>query len=71
VIAFYHDHDVSTQLHADDFERVQDVIELLMKNHDMEVVSEDPPRVEVTVSYGGDHLYLSIDETVTVVDVSQ
>ena len=71
VIAFYHDHDVSTQLHADDVERVQDVIELLMKNHDMEVVSEDPPRVEVTVSYGGDHLYLSIDETVTVVDVSQ
>lgn len=70
VVAFYHDHGVSTQLHADDFERVQRVMEL-MENHEIAVVSEDPPRVDVTVAYEGDQLRLTIDETVTVVDVSQ
>lgn len=70
VVAFYHDRGVSTQLHADDFERVRRVMEL-MDNHEMEVVSEEPPRVEVTISYDGDQLQLTIDETVTVVDVSR
>lgn len=70
VVAFYHDHGVSTQVHAEDFERVHDVMNL-MDNHEIEVVSEEPPRVDVTVSCEGDQIRLTIDETVTVVDVSR
>lgn len=68
VVAFYHDHGVSTQFHADDFQSVQRVMEL-MTDHDMKVVSEDPPRVEVIVSRDGDEIRLTLDETVSVVDV--
>lgn len=53
---------------ADGFESGKQ-IESLLENHEMELISEDPPRVTVMVSYNGDELHLTFDETVSVVDV--
>lgn len=70
VIAFYDEHGVSTQWHVDDYESVKRVTNLVT-DHEMELVSADPLRVAVTISYEGDELRLTYDETVTVVDVSR
>lgn len=68
VIAFYYDHGVSPRWHAEKhagFSYVGDHD----PDHDLELVSEDPPRVAVTISLDGDELRMTFDETVTVVDV--
>lgn len=70
VIAFYDAHGVSTRLQAEDFEsalRVYDLIDA----HELEQVSEDPPRVTVTASLDGDEIHLTFDETATVIDVTR
>lgn len=69
-VAFYHEHGVSTRWHADDFESITRTMKLVT-DHEMAVVSEDPPRVAVTVSRDGDKLRLVFDETATVVDVDE
>lgn len=70
-IAFYYDHGVSLEWRADDLESIKRVVELMMKRHEMAVVSEDPLRVTVTVPYEGDSVQLTYDETATVVDVER
>lgn len=71
VVAFYDDHGVSTQWHADDFDSVTRVQDLVTDHHEMAVVSEDPLRVEVTVKFDGDERRLTFDETASVVDVDR
>lgn len=68
VISFYDDHGLSTRIRADDFESVKRVFDL-MDDHDMERLSEDPPRVAVTAALDGDEVSLTFDETASVVDV--
>lgn len=70
VIGFYDDHGVSTQFRGDDFESVQRGFKL-MDSHELDIVSENPPRVVVTVESDGDELRLTFDETVAVVDVER
>lgn len=70
VIAFYEDHGVSTRFHADDAESVRRVFEL-MDGHEVDLISEEPPRAEVTAHHDGDAIRLTLDETVSVVEVSR
>jgi DNA-binding transcriptional ArsR family regulator len=69
-IAFYENHGTSTRWRADDVGSVTRVGDLL-ETHEMEFVSEDPPRVVVTVPADGDELRLTFDESVSVVEVSR
>lgn len=68
VASFYDDHGVSTRVRADDIETVTRFYEL-MAGHEVAVVSEQPLRVEVTVTYNGDEIRLTFDDTVRVTDV--
>jgi Zn-finger nucleic acid-binding protein len=70
VASFYDDHGVSTRIRADDFETVTRFYDL-MNTHEVELVSEEPLRVEVAASRDGDEIRLTFDETVSVVDVSR
>lgn len=70
VVAFYENHGVSTRLQAEDFESAKRVYDLV-DDHELNLVSEDPPQVTVTASLGGDEICLTFDETVTVIDVSR
>ncbi len=71
VIAFYDEHGVSTQWHADDVESVTRVQDLVTDHHEMAVVAEDPLRVEVTVALDGTDRRLTFDETASVIDVDR
>lgn len=68
VVAFYENHGVSTRFRADDAESVQRVFDL-MDSHDVEIVGEDPLRVDVTLARDGDDVRLTFDETASVTDV--
>ena len=68
VIAFYYDHGVSPGWHAREFDGLPPVGEDDV-DHEMAMVSEDPPQVEVTISLDGDELGVTFDETVSVVGV--
>lgn len=68
VVAFYENHGVSTRFHVDDPDGLRRGFEL-MDAHQLTVVEEAPPRVEVTVACEDDELTLVFDETVSVVDV--
>jgi len=68
VIAFYDDKGVSTRLQAEDFESAKRVHDLV-GDHELNLVSEDPPQVTVTVSRDHDEVHLTFDETVNVIDV--
>lgn len=68
VVAFYEDHGVSTRLQASDFEGAKRV-HSLVDDHELNVVSADPPRVTVTASIDGDEVRLTFDEAVNVIDV--
>ena len=70
VVAFYDAHEVSTRIMADDFESVRRVFSLV-DDHQMEVVSDNPPNVAVTVSLDTGEVRLLFDETVSIVDVSR
>lgn len=70
VISFYDDHGVSTRIHADDFESVNHGFDLI-DGHEMDLVSEDPPRVVVTATRNDDQCCVTFDETVSVVDVDR
>jgi hypothetical protein len=70
VASFYDDHGVSTRIRADDFETVTRFYDL-MNTHEVELVSEEPLRVEAAASRDGDEIRLTFDETVSVVDVSR
>lgn len=67
VVSFYHDHGIEVEGTTTDFERSKRAVEL-MRRHEQEVLSTDPPRVRVTVRAGDDELSLVVDETLTPVD---
>lgn len=69
VTAFYHSHGESTRIRADDFDSAKRVFDL-MDDHELAIVSADPPRVEVTAAIDGDAISLAFDETVRVIDVA-
>lgn len=68
MIAFYDDHGRSTRVHAGDIESAQRVYSLV-DDHEQELVSENPPRAQVTASMDEDEVSVMFDETVNVVDV--
>ena len=68
VVAFYADRGLDIGYDTADFEGIVRALEL-MANHDQELVSTDPLRVRVTVRYEGDELRITIDDSMTVVDV--
>jgi len=68
VISFYDDHGESIRLRADDFENARRVFDL-MHGHEMELLSEEPPRVQVTAAIDGDEVKLTFDETASVATV--
>ncbi len=68
VMAFYEEHGISTRIHAEEFETVRRVFDL-MDAHEVEVVAADPPRAEVRVTSAGDEIRLVFDETASVVSV--
>lgn len=70
VISFYDDHGVSTRVRADDYASVKRFSDV-MDAHRVELVSEDPPRVTVSVSRDDDELQVTFDETVRVADVQR
>lgn len=70
VVAFYHNHGISTRIRADDSESVRRVFGL-MDDHAVEVIAEEPARAEVAASIDGDEIRLSFDETVSIVDVHE
>jgi hypothetical protein len=70
VQGFYANHGVSTRVHADDFESVKRVFEL-MDDHRVEIVDEDPPRATVTIPFDDAEFHLTFDETVHVTDDSR
>ena len=68
VISFYDEHGIATRIQADDFENTRRVL-ALRDDHEMELVSLDPPRVVVRAVYEGDNIRLTFDETASVVDI--
>lgn len=68
VVSFYDDHGISTRIRADDVETVYRFYALL-DGHEVEVVTEEPLRIEVTVIQDGDEIRLVFDDTVNVVDI--
>lgn len=70
VVAFYDDHGVSPRVTADEFESARRVYGLIY-DHEVEIVSVDPPRVTVTASHDDDDVRITVDETVSVVDVQR
>lgn len=70
VVAFYADHGVSIRLQADDFEGACRIFDH-MHDHGMELLSTDPPRVQVTATLDGDEVRLTFDETADVVDIDR
>lgn len=68
VISFYDDHGVSTRVQADDFESAKRVYSLVY-DHELDLISREPPRIAVTASFDGDEIRLTFDESVTVVNV--
>lgn len=69
VIAFYYDHGVSPRWHADEYDGLT-YVGNYEPRHETELVSEDPPQVEVTITLDGEELRMTFDETVTVIDVT-
>lgn len=68
VVAFYYDHGLSPRWHAEESDDTthdgdQD------PDYMTDLVSTDPPRVEVTITIDDDELRLTVDGTVTVVNV--
>ena len=68
VIAFYYEHEVSPRWHAKEFDGLTHVGDH-EPEHEMALVSREPPQVEVTITLDDDDLRVTFDETVTIVDV--
>lgn len=68
VVSFYDAHGVSTRVRADEIGSVRRAFDL-MDDHEVTVVSEEPPEVTVLVSHDGDERRVTFDESVRVVDV--
>lgn len=70
VTAFFYDHGVTTRWHAEELDGLEHLGEH-DPSYELEVVSEDPPQVIVTVTLDSDELRLTFDESVTVIDASR
>lgn len=70
VVAFYYERGIPIQYEVDDFESVR-LRDNLIQNHDQELVSEDPIRVQIRIQYGGDELELMLDDELDVVEVTE
>jgi len=70
VIAFYDDHGVPIRLQANDFEGARQVFDH-MHDHGMEIISEEPPRVQVTAALDGDEVCLVFDETASIAGIDR
>jgi DNA-binding transcriptional ArsR family regulator len=70
VVSFYHERGVDLHYDLDDVESVRRRTDLVA-GHEQEVVSTDPPRVLVTVSYAGDDLRLTVEGNLNVVEVNE
>ena len=68
VVAFYADRGVSTRVRADDFDSARRVYDLIY-DHELDIVSVNPPQVAVTAAIDGNGVRLTFDETASVVDV--
>lgn len=69
VVAFYHEHGFDMTFGLDDPEACGRLWERLTK--DQTLVATDPVRIRVTVSYDGAELSLTLDGSLTVIDVIQ
>lgn len=69
-IAFYYNHGVTARWHAEELDGLAYLGEH-EPTYDEEVVSQDPPRVVVTINLDGDEFHLTFDESVTVVETSR
>jgi hypothetical protein len=69
-IAFYYDHGVAPRWHARDFDGLRQV-GVHEVEHEMALVAEESPRVEVVVVLDGDELALTFDETAAVIGVDR
>lgn len=69
VVAFYELRGISTRFQAVDPESVRRVFGL-MDSHEVSILSRNPCRASVTVPANGDELRLTLDDSVTVTDVS-
>lgn len=67
VVAFYANHGLEIGYETTDFESTIRILEA-MTDHQQELISRDPPRIRVTIRYGGDELRLIIDDSLTVID---
>jgi hypothetical protein len=70
VVAFYAEHGLHVGYETNDFETIVRTLKA-MSDHEQELVSAEPPRVRVTVRYGGDELRLTIDESMNVLCVEE
>lgn len=71
VVAFYHDRGIPVQYESPDGGSFQPRFREIDFGEavEYELVSPDPPRVEVTFRHEGDELALTLDEEANVVDV--
>lgn len=70
VIAFYYERGIPTQYEIDDVEtgrRAWDHFD----NKKQELISDDPPRVRVIIPHEGDTLELTLDEDLSVIDITE
>lgn len=70
VITFYETRGVSMRFTAEDFASGIE-IESRLEDFGMDIVSVEPPRVEVTAAMDGEVIRLTFDETVSVVDIDR
>lgn len=68
-IAFYYSHGISLLYEVDDFESIRQRTNLIGE-HEQQLVSEDPVRVQVTIRYETDELQLILDEEMNVIEVN-
>lgn len=68
IVAFYYDHGFDMTFGLDDPEECGRLWDRLWR--DQTLVSNDPVRIRVTVSYDDDELYLTLDGDLDVIDVS-
>ena len=67
VIAFYYERGIDVHYDLTDVESVRQRADLVAE-HEQEVVSTDPPRVEVTIRHEGDERQLTLDGELAVVE---
>ena len=70
VVAFYANRGFEIGYNTTDFETIVRILQT-MSDHQQELVSTDPPQVRVTIRYEGDELCLTIDDSMSVVDVKE